>query len=71
MQMFTTPNYYISTLRLSKELTSYKTVEFGDIYMRVGQTESGSLIVQSLLFPKSKYSFSKATIMANHLSKIL
>jgi hypothetical protein len=71
MKMYDQKNYYISSLRASDQLTNYKTVEFGDIYLRIGQTEKGSLIIQSLLFPKSRYNFSRAQIVAHQLSKMM
>lgn len=63
-------NYYIATLRLSSNMTDFKTVMKDDgVQIRIAQHPDGTLKVQSILFPKDKYNNASAHISASLLEK--
>ena len=62
------PNYYIATLRSSTDMIDFKTITRDNgVQIRIAKFTDGSLKVQSILFPKEKYSSSSANITANLL----
>lgn len=65
-------NFHIATIRDSNDMTEFKTVitETG-VQFRIAKQLDGSLRIQSILFPKTKYSSFSAHISANLIESFL
>jgi hypothetical protein len=64
------PNFHRVTFLSSKDLTDFQTLQMGqDIQGIMGKSVDGSIHLQSVLFPRTKYSVSEATIRGFHLQK--
>lgn len=62
------PNYYVATIRSSTDMIDFKTVMRNDgVQIRIAKYTDGSLRVQSILFPRNKYTNASAQISANLL----
>lgn len=70
MQISNLPNHYRASFRPSLDMSDFKTVRLGDMNVVIGRAPEGSLHVQSILFPKEKYSLANATIKAFMLERM-
>ncbi len=65
-------NFHIATIRDSKDMTDFKTIiNDAGVQFRIAKQFDGSLRIQSILFPKNKYSSISAHISANLLESFL
>jgi hypothetical protein len=70
MQVTLQPNFHRVTFISSKNLTDFQTLQMGQgIQGIMGKSEDGSIRLQSVLFPRNKYSVNEATIKGFHLQK--
>lgn len=51
-------------------MTDFKTIQMsGDVQGVIGKSADGSMRLQSVIFPRSRYSVNEATIRGYHMQK--
>ena len=72
LRMYNDINFHIATIIDSKDMADFKTiVNDNGIQFRIAKQLDGSLKIQSILFPKNKYSSFSAHISANLIESFL
>lgn len=65
IQMGISTNYYVATLRNALEMSDFKTIVKNDgVEIRIAKSSDDKLRVQSILFPREKYTIGSARMSA-------